>query len=98
MKSNDSGTEEWSSDMAITDETLSHSPVSNTLAVSKSRRRSGNPVKYAAKAVAGVFIDCFTPPEDDDPPKSRKKKSNFQQLKSSSGSSLPFFFSSLVSS
>ncbi|XP_057251373.1 calmodulin-binding receptor-like cytoplasmic kinase 2 isoform X2 [Beta vulgaris subsp. vulgaris] len=87
MKSNDSGTEEWSSDMAITDETLSHSPVSNTLAVSKSRRRSGNPVKYAAKAIAGVFIDCFTPPEDDDPPKSRKKKSNFQQLKSSSVSS-----------
>ncbi|KMT20441.1 hypothetical protein BVRB_1g004350 [Beta vulgaris subsp. vulgaris] len=87
MKSNDSGTEEWSSDMAITDETLSHSPVSNTLAVSKSRRRSGNPVKYAAKAVAGVFIDCFTPPEDDDPPKSRKKKSNFQQLKSTSVSS-----------
>lgn len=86
MKKNEN-VKEPSSEMGVTLEALSRPTVSNTsLVCSKSRQRSGNPVKYAAKAVAGVFIDCFTPPEDDHPSHLRKLGDN-QQLKSSSVSS-----------
>ncbi|XP_021748166.1 calmodulin-binding receptor-like cytoplasmic kinase 2 [Chenopodium quinoa] len=78
---------ERSSEKAIRPEALSRPSVSDTAIVcSKSRQKSGNPVKYAAKAVAGVIIDCFTPPEDENPSNYRKQRS-FQQLKSSSVSS-----------
>ncbi|KNA09231.1 hypothetical protein SOVF_155440 [Spinacia oleracea] len=86
MKKNVSG-KKWSSEMAVTPEVLSQAPVSDTSVVcSQDQKKSVNPVKYAAKAVAGVFIDCFTPPEDDYPSNFRKK-GEFQKLKSSSVSS-----------
>ncbi|KAL2892136.1 Calmodulin-binding receptor-like cytoplasmic kinase 2 [Bienertia sinuspersici] len=89
FEKNESVTEDCSHDRTMTPATLSRSTVNNSSDIcSLSQRRSGNTVKYAAKAVAGVFIDCFTPPEDDhDHPYYQRKRSDFQQLKSSSVSS-----------
>ena len=71
--------------MAVTPEPVSRSTDSNGLEVcSQNGRKSGNPVRYAVKAVAGVFIDCFTPP-DDEHPSSLRKHGDFQHWKSSSG-------------
>ncbi|XP_057533595.1 calmodulin-binding receptor-like cytoplasmic kinase 2 [Amaranthus tricolor] len=73
--------------MAVTPEPVSRSTDSNGLEVcSQNGRKSGNPVRYAVKAVAGVFIDCFTPP-DDEHPSSLRKHGDFQHWKSSSVSS-----------
>lgn len=79
---------DWSSDTVMTQETLSRSPVSvsttsSDFSKSLYRSKSQNPVKYAAKTVAGAFIACFTPPED----VYYHNQPSSQHLKSSSDSS-----------